>query len=82
MQLHDRITMVTRVCELALQGQGPEVQGAVLIDLVGMFFAGHHPALREELIEAFVKAMRELIPINEQILVERHGGIPEGWGKQ
>lgn len=82
MQRDDRIAMVTRVCELALQGQGPEVQGAVLVDLVSMYFAGHHPTVREEMIEVFINGMRSLIGVNEQILFERHGGMPEGWSKQ
>ncbi|MCD9821225.1 hypothetical protein [Bradyrhizobium japonicum] len=82
MQRDDRIVMVTRVCELALQGEGPEVQGAVLVDLVSMYFAGHHPAMREEMIEFFIRGVRSLIGVNEQILFERHGGMPEGWSKQ
>ncbi|MET3969073.1 hypothetical protein [Bradyrhizobium sp. S3.9.1] len=82
MQRDDSIARVTRVCELALHGQGPDVQGAVLVDLVAMYFAGHHPAMREEVIEVFINGMRSLIAVNEQILFERHGGMPEGWSKQ
>ena len=64
-----------------LRGQGPELQGAALCDLVSMFFAGHHPALRQEAIEVWIKTMRELIPVNEAALFA-HYGKPEGWEKQ
>lgn len=62
-----------------LAGRGPEVQGAALADLVSIFFAGHHPALREEAIEAWVQCMRDLIPDSEQELFPH--GKPEGWEK-
>jgi hypothetical protein len=65
-----------------LHGRGPEIQGAALADLVAIFFAGHHPALREESIEHWITCMRNLIPVNEAILFDRHGGRPEGWGTQ
>lgn len=61
-----------------LQGKGPEVQGAALCDLVAMYFAGHHPAIREQCLEQWLKTMRELIPVNESAIF-RHYGRPEGW---
>ncbi|MET3995975.1 hypothetical protein ABID65_007647 [Bradyrhizobium sp. S3.9.2] len=64
-----------------LRGQGPEFQGAAPCDLVSMYFAGHHPALREEVIEHWIKTMRALIPPNEEALFA-HYGKPEGWEKQ
>jgi len=60
-----------------LAGHAPELQGAVLADLVSLFFAGHHPAMREEQIEIWIAAMRELIPHSEAELF-RHGK-PPGW---
>ena len=42
---------------------------------------GHHPTLREELIEQWIGTMRLLIPINEAALFA-HYGKPEGWEKQ
>ncbi|WP_456852025.1 hypothetical protein [Bradyrhizobium sp. USDA 4501] len=71
-----------QIIERLLHGRGPAVQGAVLVDLVAMYFAGHHPAMREECIAEFVKAMREMIPINEAIMFEREGGKPVGWETQ
>jgi hypothetical protein len=73
--------LVARIMPL-LHGQGPELQGAALADLVAMFFAGHHPALRHEMIEHWVEHMHILIPINEAMLFKRLGGKPEGWGEQ
>ncbi len=34
--------------KLLLRGKGPALQGSALCDLVAMYFAGHHPAIREE----------------------------------
>lgn len=62
-----------------LQGKGPELQGAALCDLLAMFIAGHHPILREDIIEIHLKAVRALVPVNEAALFDHHGGKPEGW---
>ena len=78
----DEVEALVRRIGLVLHGQGPELQGAALADLVAMYFAGHHPALRHESIEFWVEAMRDLIPVNEQMLFEREGGKPEGWETQ
>jgi len=51
-----------------LKGHGPDVQGAVLADLVSVYFAGHCPASREEMIRLWIKTMRDLIPASEQEL--------------
>lgn len=74
---HDVDALVERIIPL-LRGQGPDLQGAALADLVSMFFAGHHPAMREEMIGHWLAAMRGLIPINEARQFE-HVGKPEGW---
>jgi hypothetical protein len=68
--------------ELLLHGRGPELQGAVLLALVAIYFAGHHPAMRDEAIELWVTAMRGLIPVSEAELFRRIGGKPEGWETQ
>jgi hypothetical protein len=71
----------TRALELAkriaplLHGQGPDVQGAALADLVAMFFAGHAPDIRDEVVLNWYLHMRKLIPVNEKIL------MPGGWPK-
>ena len=61
-----------------LQGKGPEVQGAVLADLVAMYFAGHHPSIRQDAIAIWTAMMRNLIPVNEAAIF-KHYGKPEGW---
>jgi hypothetical protein len=63
-----------------LEGRGPEVQGAVLADLVSIFFASHHPALRAECVELWIRHMRELIPISEKQIFPN--GKPQGWETQ
>jgi hypothetical protein len=68
--------------EPLLHGRGPELQGAVLADLLAMFIAGHHPGLREEILQMHIGAVRGLIPVCEAQIFEQHGGKPEGWSKQ
>lgn len=55
---------LSRMVQPFLKGQGPEMQGAVLADLVGIYFAGHHPEHREEAIELWFQFVRELITQN------------------
>lgn len=69
---------IVREINPLLQGKGPEVQGAVLADLVSMYFAGHHPMIREQSIEQWLKTMRSLIAPNEAAILELYG-VPEGW---
>jgi hypothetical protein len=58
-----------------LAGYSPEIQGAVLADLLAMFLAGHvgpeAPALREEILRLHIETVRDLIPVNEKILAAR-----------
>ena len=60
-----------------LAGKPPELQGAVLADLVAMFIAGHAPPLRDEIFEMHVDLVRELIPVNEGLMFPN--GAP--WGR-
>jgi hypothetical protein len=67
-----------------LHGHRPEVQSAVLADLVAMWLAGFlintdAAKLQEELLEEFVKLVRGLIRPNEQQLFDRlkHGDLKE-----
>jgi len=62
-----------------LRGTGPELQGAVLCDLLAMFLAGHHPTLRDDVLEIHLNTVRALVPVNEAALFEHYGGKPEGW---
>lgn len=60
-----------------LHGHGPDVQSAVLADLFSIFLAGHqgpHPEveeLREQVIAEWLRCVRDLIPLNEQIILAR-----------
>jgi len=58
-----------------LTGHPPEVQGAVLADLLAMWLAGHvlndgTPATeyREALLAELIKTVRRLVPVNEKII--------------
>lgn len=61
-----------------LSGLGSDVQGAVLAELVSMYLAGHHPMIREETMEFFIRTTKALVAPNEAILFE-HTDKPEGW---
>jgi hypothetical protein len=73
------VLQIKRDIERRLHGRPPELQGGALADLVAMFFAGHHPSIRQESMEIWLEAMHSLIAPNERMLFERLGGRPEGW---
>jgi hypothetical protein len=58
-----------------LAGQEPNVQGAVLADLLAMWLAGHAPQMREELFAFHVEQVRELVGVNE-VLIFGEAGHP------
>lgn len=51
-----------------LAGNSMEVQGAVLLDLVSLYFAGHHPAWRDRAIAQWMDTMRDMIAASEEQL--------------
>lgn len=71
-----------------LAGIGHEGQGAVLVDLVAMWVAGHFvfegkdtdrdstTEIRQAVFDAWVKTMWQLVDINEDILRENNGLPP------
>jgi hypothetical protein len=71
-----RLSMMIRPL---LAGRAPEVQGAVLGELVSLFIAGHHPQLRDEILEQHIKLVRDLIPECEKEIIRLWGSKPEGW---
>jgi hypothetical protein len=75
----NRLVDEMRFC---MQGRGQFLQGAALVDLVAMYFAGHPPVMREEAITIWIDAMRSMIPVNEERLFEHYGGMPESWKPQ
>lgn len=56
-----------------LAGLDRRVQGAVLADLVSIYFAGHHPSVRISVIDLWTNAMLRLIPESEKEI------FPGGW---
>ena len=48
-----------------LANLGPDVQGAVLADLVALFLAGHHPATRDEFAGMWWELAQNLVPVAE-----------------
>ena len=51
-----------------LKGHPPQLQGAVLADLLAIFLAGHAPQIREEILRVHLEQMRPLIDVNEKII--------------
>lgn len=69
----DLIHRITTECRQHLRGHPPEIQGAILADLMSMFVAGHAPSLRETLLEQLLETICGLVPINEAIMFEGKG---------
>jgi hypothetical protein len=59
--------MSVRMKEM-LAGFPPEVQGAILADLVAIWLAGHAPPLRELIWHEHVKMLWPLVEANEKII--------------
>lgn len=70
-------TLVDEIRPL-LAGNDPSLQGAALGDLVAIYIAGHHPAIREEVLTAFIALVRGMVPIVEAEIFATFGK-PEGW---
>jgi hypothetical protein len=71
-QANESDVLCERISPL-LAGHAPEVQGAVLAELLALFLAGHQgPAeLREEILRMHLDCVRALIPVFDQMLRER-----------
>jgi hemolysin-activating ACP:hemolysin acyltransferase len=51
-----------------LAGQSPQVQGAVLADLLATWLAGHAPQIRKLVLTHHIDMMMPLIEVNERII--------------
>ena len=51
-----------------LAGHPPEVQSAVLADLIATYLAGVAPPLRPEMRAIFIELVDDLVPVNEREL--------------
>lgn len=72
----DKAEIIMAVVETVrpiLAGLGPDIQGAVIADLLAIWLAGHSPALRDDLLEWHITQVRGLIDTNEEILFEGRG---------
>ena len=63
-----------------LRGLGPDVQGAVLADLVSLWLAGHNPKIRNRSLRVWLIHMEKLIDASEKQIIERLGRDP--WAKE
>ena len=72
-----RAMAISKEISLALQprlkGYPPELQGAVLADLLSIWLAGHAPIVREEILQLHIAHVRELIEINEKLILGEQG---------
>lgn len=71
------IEAIVKQIKPLLKGKGELVQGGVLADLTAIWLAGHHPALREVVLAAFLETVDQLTPINEKIMFGE-AGFPVG----
>lgn len=62
-----------------LAGRPPDVQSAILGELVSIWLSGCEPAARENIFSIWLELVRKLIPANEKILLEKY---PNGWTEQ
>jgi hypothetical protein len=60
-----------------LAGRGPDLAGAALADLVSIWLAGHHPAVREDVLQNWLATVRKLVPVSEAEIFPN--GTPPGW---
>lgn len=63
---HDikRITDLTKRCGMLLYGNKPEIQGAVLADLLAIWLAGHPAPLRDEILKLHIEHVWPLVATN------------------
>lgn len=74
----EQIESVLNQVRPLLAGRPPEVQGAILAELLATFIAAHHPSLREEILTIHVDIVRKLVPECEaEIFAKRER--PKDW---
>jgi hypothetical protein len=68
-----KVQDISAAVQKKLAGKGPDVQGAVLADLLSMWLAGHHPNMRDELLHFHIDKVRDLVPLSERQIFGRDG---------
>jgi len=71
--------LVERIKPL-LAGEGPGVQGAVLLDLVSIWLACHHPDIRGDVFREWLRVLPSMTKISEKMLFGEEG-FPTGEAK-
>jgi hypothetical protein len=64
-----------------LTGKDPGVIGGALADLVAILIAGHHPSLRDEILQMHIDTVRKLIVPSAEEIIKRSGRVPPEWRK-
>jgi hypothetical protein len=64
-----------------LAGQNPGVVGGALADLVALLIAGHHPSLRDEILQLHIDTVTALIEPSVEEIIKRSGKLPPEWRK-
>jgi hypothetical protein len=62
-----------------LAGQDPGVVGGALADLVALLIAGHHPSLRDEILQLHIDTVTALIEPSAEEILKRRGSVPPAW---
>jgi hypothetical protein len=66
-QAEDVGVLVERIKPI-LAGHDPELQGAVLADLLAMWLVGHPPIVRESVLRIHIQFARDLVAPNEKLM--------------
>ena len=75
----EALAIVERIRPI-LAGRGPEIQGAVMVELLSMYLAGYYMAGQagiDLVLDHTIKTVRQMVPVNVEILKEqRHAPRP------
>ncbi len=58
-------------------GLDPEIVGATIGQLLAILIAGHHPLMRDEALKMVVDMVRDLVPIEIEIMIDAGQVGPE-----
>ena len=64
----EKVERIARAIKPHLAGISPEMQSAVLADLMAMYLAGHPDFVRQNLMRLFVDLVWKLMPVNEKLI--------------
>ena len=67
----DQVDEIVEAIRPILAGHPPDIQGAVIGDLLSMYLTGFEPGAREQVLAQIVGLARALVPVNEEMLAER-----------